>query len=97
MLHLSTNTYRAPMYVELPILNSYITMPSDHAEYDGSTNHWDEPSAGTTTQHMANVIVNTGNGYNYSLLLHSGDISYATGYEVRSTKREAAVSVKSTQ
>lgn len=47
-------------------------------EYDGTMNHWTEPSAGLTTQRMADVAL-SGTGYDYSLMLHSGDVSYATG------------------
>ena len=52
-------------------------------EPDGTLNHWYVPDASLTTDHMAQTALNTGNGYNYSLLLHSGDISYATGYQLK--------------
>jgi acid phosphatase type 7 len=49
---------------------------------DATLSHWNEPSAGLTTQHMAAEAL-SGDGYSYSLLLHSGDISYATGYQLK--------------
>lgn len=48
------------------------------SEYDGTLDHWAEPSAGLTSQHLSDVV-HGGSGYDYSLLLHSGDVSYATG------------------
>lgn len=50
---------------------------------DATLSHWNEPSATLTTQHMAAEALGSGSGYDYSLLLHSGDISYATGYQLK--------------
>ena len=50
--------------------------------YDGTQNHWQEPDAGLTTQHMAD-FANSGGGYDYSLVLHAGDIVYSTGYALK--------------
>jgi hypothetical protein len=47
-------------------------------EYDGTVIHWNEPDAGMTTQHMSDMAHGTGDGYNYTLAVHAGDISYAT-------------------
>ena len=46
--------------------------------YDGTQNHWQEPMAGNTTQHMID-FAQSGTGYDYSLALHAGDIVYSTG------------------
>jgi hypothetical protein len=50
--------------------------------YDGTQNHWQEPSAGLTTQHMID-FAQSGSGYDYSLALHAGDIVYSTGYALK--------------
>jgi hypothetical protein len=47
-------------------------------EPDGTQDHWDEPSASLTVQHLRELI-ESGSGYDFSLILHPGDISYATG------------------
>jgi hypothetical protein len=50
--------------------------------YDGTLNHWQEPDAGLTTQHMID-FAQSGSGYDYSLALHAGDIVYSTGYALK--------------
>ena len=50
--------------------------------YDGTQNHWQEPDAGLTTQHMID-FAQSGSGYDYSLALHAGDIVYSTGYALK--------------
>ena len=50
--------------------------------YDGTQNHWQEPDAGMTTQHMID-FAQSGSGYDYSLALHAGDIVYSTGYALK--------------
>lgn len=50
--------------------------------YDGTVNHWQEPDAGLTTQHMID-FAKSGSGYDYSLVLHAGDIVYSTGYALK--------------
>ena len=50
--------------------------------YDGTQNHWQEPDAGLTTEHMKD-LVQSGSGYNYSIVLHPGDIVYSTGYALK--------------
>jgi hypothetical protein len=50
-------------------------------ELDGSTDHWAEPDAGLTISHVRNKI--QGNDTVYSLALHAGDVSYATGYQTK--------------
>ena len=47
-------------------------------EPDGCQDHWDEPSASLTVQHLRQRI-ESGSGYDYSLIVHPGDVSYATG------------------
>ena len=47
-------------------------------EPDGTQDHWDEPSASLTVQHLRDLI-ESGSGYDYSLILHPGDVSYGTG------------------
>ena len=47
-------------------------------EPDGCQDHWDEPQASLTVQHMRDLI-NSGTGYDFSLIVHPGDVSYATG------------------
>ncbi len=47
-------------------------------EVDGCQNHYDEPSASLTVQHLRELI-ESGSGYDYSLIVHAGDVSYATG------------------
>lgn len=47
-------------------------------ELDNSTDHWAEADAYTTTHHIHDWIY-SGSGYDYSLALHVGDVSYATG------------------
>ena len=47
-------------------------------ELDNTTDHWAEPSAYLTTKHMHDWVY-SGSGYDYSLVLHVGDVSYATG------------------
>jgi acid phosphatase type 7 len=49
-------------------------------ELDGSTDHWAEPDASLTMQHVRDWVQG-GSGYDYSLALHPGDLSYATGQE----------------
>ena len=39
--------------------------------YDGTQNHWQEPDAGMTTDHMRD-FVQSGTGYDYSMVLHPG-------------------------
>jgi hypothetical protein len=48
-------------------------------ELDGSTNHWAEPEAGMTADHMIPLA----QSQQVQLALHVGDISYATGYEAK--------------
>lgn len=48
-------------------------------EYDGCKNHWAEPQAGETAQHMIDLAT----AGKVSLGLHVGDIAYATGYEAK--------------
>lgn len=43
---------------------------------DGSQYHWEEPAAVNTTTHMARI-----GGGNIDVILHPGDLAYATGYE----------------
>ena len=50
--------------------------------YDGTQNHWQEPDAGTTTEHMID-FAKSGSGYDYGLVLHAGDIVYSTGYALK--------------
>jgi hypothetical protein len=50
--------------------------------YDGTQNHWQEPDAGLTTDHMRD-FVQSGTGYDYSIVLHPGDIVYSTGYALK--------------
>jgi hypothetical protein len=47
-------------------------------EPDGCQDHWDEPQASLTVQHMRDLI-NSGSGYEWSLIVHPGDVSYSTG------------------
>jgi len=47
-------------------------------EPDGCQDHWDEPQASLTVQHMRELIQG-GSGYDWSLIIHPGDVSYATG------------------
>jgi hypothetical protein len=47
-------------------------------EPDGCQDHWDEPDASLTVQHLRE-LVESGSGYDYSLILHPGDVSYGTG------------------
>lgn len=47
-------------------------------EPDGTQNHYDEPVASLTVQHLRELI-QSGSGYDYSLIVHPGDVSYATG------------------
>lgn len=49
---------------------------------DGTENHWQEPDAGLTTEHMAS-LAQSGSGFDYSLVLHAGDIVYSTGYALK--------------
>ena len=45
---------------------------------DGSQYHWEEPDAVNTTVHISKVVQSASG---VDLLLHPGDLSYATGYE----------------
>ena len=47
---------------------------------DGSQYHWEEPDAVNTTVHIAKRLASNG-GKGIDLVLHPGDLSYATGYE----------------
>lgn len=47
-----------------------------------ATDHWAEPDASETIQHMKDWA-NGGSGYDWSFVLHSGDVSYATGYQLK--------------
>lgn len=48
---------------------------------DNSLNHWWVPDATMTTDHIADLVL--GSGYNYSMVMHSGDLAYATGYQLK--------------
>ena len=47
-------------------------------EYDGTTIHWQVPDAGLTMQRMADRARSTGDGYQYTLAVHAGDIRRVT-------------------
>jgi hypothetical protein len=47
-------------------------------EEDGTIDHWDEPSASLTVSRMREWV-QSGTGYDFSLILHAGDVSYSTG------------------
>lgn len=47
-----------------------------------ATDHWAEPDASETIRHMTEWAT-SGSGYDWSLALHSGDVSYATGYQLK--------------
>lgn len=49
---------------------------------DGTTDHWAEPDAGETIDHMRDHV-QSGTGYDWNMVLHSGDLSYATGYQLK--------------
>lgn len=51
-------------------------------ELDGTTDHWAEPDASLTAQHMLDASM-SGSTWDYSLVVHAGDISYATGYQLK--------------
>lgn len=70
-------SFRAP-----PALSSSVKMlllaDNGVTEPDGATDHWDEPDASLTVARLA-ALAQGGSGYDYSLVLHPGDVSYATG------------------
>jgi len=47
-------------------------------EPDGAQDHWDEPDASLTVARLR-ALAQGGSGYDWSLTLHPGDVSYATG------------------
>lgn len=47
-----------------------------------ATDHWAEPDASETIAHMRDWAT-SGTGYDWSFILHSGDVSYATGYQLK--------------
>ena len=60
-------------------LSVIITADMGKTYEDGSQYHWEEPSAVNTTVHIAKRLRSSG-GPGIDLVLHPGDLSYATGY-----------------
>ena len=61
-------------------LSVVITADMGETYEDGSQYHWAEPAAVNTTVHIARLLKSRG-GPGIDLILHPGDLSYATGYE----------------
>ena len=76
-----TRSFTAPQaaapHVPLSVL---ITADMGETYEDGSQYHWEEPAAVNTTVQMAKLLATSG-GPGVDLVLHPGDLSYATGYE----------------
>jgi hypothetical protein len=75
----SVRSFRAPKPVN-PHASMSIIVTADMGETfeDGSQYHWEEPAAVNTTVHMA-ALVKAEHGVD--VVLHPGDLAYATGYE----------------
>lgn len=58
---------------------------------DGTTHHWPEPYAPVTMGRMRDKIYG-GSGYDYSLVLHPGDVSYAVSGTRKSASRHSCAS-----
>jgi hypothetical protein len=58
-------------------LSVIITADMGETYEDGSQYHWEEPSAVNTITHISTFV----NEHGAELVLHPGDLSYATGYE----------------
>ena len=77
----STRSFAAPQPAgPHGALSVLVTADMGETYEDGSQYHWEEPSAVNTTSHMARWLASHG-GSGLDLVLHPGDLSYATGYE----------------
>lgn len=63
----------------LPADTTRILLLADNGvtEPDGCVDHWNEPNASLTVDHLR-TLINTDADY-WSLVIHAGDVSYATG------------------
>ena len=64
-----------PVHPHAP-MNILVTADMGETYEDGSQYHWEEPSAVNTTRQMARIGAGA-----VDVLLHPGDLAYATGYE----------------
>jgi hypothetical protein len=67
-----------PASVNPPNYTTRILLLADNGvtEADGTIDHWDEADASLTVSHLRDLITE---GLGWSLILHPGDVSYATG------------------
>jgi hypothetical protein len=68
----------APAGAHAPV-SVIVTADMGETYEDGSQYHWEEPWAVNTTEHIARKLARRG-GPGVDLVLHPGDLSYATGY-----------------
>jgi hypothetical protein len=66
----------APVSPHTPV-SLLVTADMGETYEDGSQYHWEEPAAVNTTVHLARLAASAG----ADVLLHPGDLAYATGYE----------------
>ena len=66
--------------VGAPALSVVVTADMGETYEDGSQYHWEEPAAVNTTVHIARLLKVNG-GVGLDLVMHPGDLAYATGYE----------------
>lgn len=70
------HSFRRPAAVDPHApLSVVVTADMGEAYEDGSQYHWEEPNSLNTTVHMARMFGTA------DLLMHPGDLAYATGYE----------------
>ena len=63
-----------------PALSVIVAADMGEAYEDGSQYHWEEPNSVNTTLHIERMLSSNG-GVGIDLVVHPGDLSYATGYE----------------